>query len=59
MLRAREHGIQRRLASKDAMRGPALPDLQDLNPQRLPKFVSMESASPDLITLMAGRRFKR
>jgi hypothetical protein len=33
--------------------------LQDLNPQRLPKFVSMESASPDLITLMAGRGFKR
>jgi FkbM family methyltransferase len=33
--------------------------LQDLNPQRLPKFVSVESASPDLITLMAGRGFKR
>jgi FkbM family methyltransferase len=33
--------------------------LQDLNPQRLPKFVSMESASPGLITLMAGRGFKR
>src|SRR5262249_19414097 len=27
--------------------------------QRLPKFVSMESASPDVITLMAGRGFKR
>ena len=25
MLSGREHGIQRRLASKDAMRGPALP----------------------------------
>ena len=33
--------------------------LQDLNPQRLPKFVSMESASSDLITLMARREFKR
>jgi hypothetical protein len=29
------------------------------NPQRLPKFVSTESASSDLITLMAGRGFKR
>jgi FkbM family methyltransferase len=29
--------------------------LQDLNPRRLPKFVSTESASPDVITLMAGR----
>src|SRR5215831_6064012 len=33
--------------------------LQDLNPRRLPKFVSTESASPDVITLMAGKGFKR
>jgi FkbM family methyltransferase len=34
--------------------------LQDLNSQRLPKFMSMEIAGrPDLITLMAGRGFKR
>src|SRR6516162_770011 len=33
--------------------------LQDLNPRRLPKFVSMESASSDVITLMAERGFKR
>ena len=33
--------------------------LQDLNPQRLPRFFSMETADPDSITLMARRGFKR
>jgi hypothetical protein len=34
MLRAREQGIQRCLANKDAMRGPAIPDPLDPGPPR-------------------------
>src|SRR5262245_34468686 len=33
--------------------------LQDLNPQRLPKFMSMEVGPHNLVTLMAGTGFKR